>query len=448
MRHDEHFLGRLSRVDSERAALALRLYQDSNLVQDIVRFAGLHEHERVALPIAEGSEPPHLIVARNGHFVTCLGPGMSTRWPVVPWSVVRTGILQGDSARVMRATPREEMRRVYTREWTGSGDVAREDLAPLAAVVPIGRKTNFLDWLACFKPYTRKLGRVQRQERKGRASEEDLGDLWRHRWELAHRAVLLLVSDPDGEWMLTNGLQRQLPHFMFASDGGLGGYMSTAARFVWAMTQMGEHLFDDLVRTREDAEWPGEAGLCGIALGVIAHREPRLRKRAMRVLAEPVLPVEGEEEGPLTWAEGRRVDALVSALLAAPQSTWSAFLGKAAGWALERLRRERGEEAEAFSADDLLALALASVAPTPHPSAWLSSLVGFIPALATARALDLYLPRAWMPAGGSDVDHARALLARAPKAEPETVRAEPKPGRNEPCACGSGKKAKRCCLAS
>jgi hypothetical protein len=28
--------------------------------------------------------------------------------------------------------------------------------------------------------------------------------------------------------------------------------------------------------------------------------------------------------------------------------------------------------------------------------------------------------------------------------KPKTVRAEPRPGRNDPCTCGSGKKFKRC----
>ena len=30
---------------------------------------------------------------------------------------------------------------------------------------------------------------------------------------------------------------------------------------------------------------------------------------------------------------------------------------------------------------------------------------------------------------------------------PQSVRAEPKVGRNDPCACGSGKKSKKCCAA-
>jgi uncharacterized protein len=42
------------------------------------------------------------------------------------------------------------------------------------------------------------------------------------------------------------------------------------------------------------------------------------------------------------------------------------------------------------------------------------------------------------------VYHLRALWL-AYGAQPQTLRAEPKPGRNEPCSCGSGKKYKKCC---
>ena len=34
--------------------------------------------ERVAIALNAEAEPPHLVVARNGHFVTCLGEGMAT----------------------------------------------------------------------------------------------------------------------------------------------------------------------------------------------------------------------------------------------------------------------------------------------------------------------------------------------------------------------------------
>jgi uncharacterized protein len=37
-------------------------------------------------------------------------------------------------------------------------------------------------------------------------------------------------------------------------------------------------------------------------------------------------------------------------------------------------------------------------------------------------------------------------LDHAPR--PETVRVAPKPGRNDPCPCGSGKKYKKCCGAA
>ncbi len=46
------------------------------------------------------------------------------------------------------------------------------------------------------------------------------------------------------------------------------------------------------------------------------------------------------------------------------------------------------------------------------------------------------------------VEHARARLAELPPPEPAAPFVAPaKPGRNDPCSCGSGKKSKKCCGA-
>jgi len=42
-----------------------------------------------------------------------------------------------------------------------------------------------------------------------------------------------------------------------------------------------------------------------------------------------------------------------------------------------------------------------------------------------------------------DLEAEEQLLADAEKVEP--IKADAKPGRNDPCPCGSGKKYKKCC---
>jgi len=42
-----------------------------------------------------------------------------------------------------------------------------------------------------------------------------------------------------------------------------------------------------------------------------------------------------------------------------------------------------------------------------------------------------------------EIDAEQELLDNTPPVEP--IKAEDKPGRNDPCPCGSGKKYKKCC---
>ena len=48
-------------------------------------------------PLAAGDEPPHVVVARDGGFVTCLGAGMApTSLPVLPWSRLQVHVGRAD----------------------------------------------------------------------------------------------------------------------------------------------------------------------------------------------------------------------------------------------------------------------------------------------------------------------------------------------------------------
>src|SRR5262245_61900284 len=85
MRHDPHFLERLDRVATPQVELALSLYRDAPLVRYLLETARVAESvERVAIALEDGDGCAHLIVARDGGFVTCLAEGMSPApWPVI-----------------------------------------------------------------------------------------------------------------------------------------------------------------------------------------------------------------------------------------------------------------------------------------------------------------------------------------------------------------------------
>jgi hypothetical protein len=76
--HDVHFLERLERLSTPETELALSLYQDPLLIRALLEQRRLPEGAaRVALSLGDGARGPFVVVARDGHFVTCLAEGMS-----------------------------------------------------------------------------------------------------------------------------------------------------------------------------------------------------------------------------------------------------------------------------------------------------------------------------------------------------------------------------------
>jgi hypothetical protein len=83
-----------------------------------------------------------------------------------------------------------------------------------------------------------------------------------------------------------------------------------------------------------------------------------------------------------------------------------------------------------------------------HPDA-AGVLIDAIPIIARARVEDFYFERdvarrmckEWEPADTLDIVRRFPPLGL----RGETSRKAPKPGRNDPCSCGSGRKYKKCC---
>lgn len=95
--HDVHFLERLERLSTPETELALSLYQDPVLIRALLEQLRLPESAaRVALSLGDGERGPFVVVARDGHFVTCLAEGMSPG----EHPVIRRGQLDGIVRRV------------------------------------------------------------------------------------------------------------------------------------------------------------------------------------------------------------------------------------------------------------------------------------------------------------------------------------------------------------
>ncbi len=75
--HDPHFLRRLDRLSTAHVELALALYRDHELIKALLAELQVKGSvRRVAIAIGDRRRGPFMLVARDEHFVTCLGEGM------------------------------------------------------------------------------------------------------------------------------------------------------------------------------------------------------------------------------------------------------------------------------------------------------------------------------------------------------------------------------------
>jgi hypothetical protein len=456
MGHDEHFLQRLDRVASEHVDLALGLYRDHELVRYVLSNTRLPEAaERVALALEDGGQGPHVVVARSGAFVTCLGRGMSTG--TLP--IVSRAHLDGLAVKVERvrggialAKKRgfDEARLLARIESAGPA-VAREDFvaasAMLGPAVPLVAGV-YSSWSKALDEVYPLLHAARGWDvaRKRRAE----GDLVRGAWAMAHSAMIL-VHSASREWV------REWAKLPTHEDGSpwVQLIMQSAFPFVvraaWLAGRLGKPMFSSYKARYFKAPNPIEVRESGWGLLCMALRHESLRNEALRALQSPPrLP--GRE----AWVQ-EQYD----------------FLAKTAECVVLQEAKLR-EEAYDLGRDFVVARTCELAASSPYRftersqvpedlvlpglfDGWYDAnngeraadllLLGVVVA-ARARAEDFYFPATVLRAigppqlhelGESLVEMRRTLMGAA-----RTVRHGERPGRNVPCPCGSGKKYKKC----
>lgn len=192
-------------MSHEHLELALGLYRDHELVAYILSRVRLPEGaERVALALADGGRGPHVIVARNGHFVTALGEGMKTG----PHHVVSRGQLDALSAKLDRVrdglalarTRGTDATRLLHKIESAGWAVSREDfLAAQALLAPAGPLLfeTYSSWAATVEDLLPFLA-TKEADPSWRPTGE--ADVLRGAWAMTHSATLL-VDSVSREWV-------------------------------------------------------------------------------------------------------------------------------------------------------------------------------------------------------------------------------------------------------
>ncbi len=432
--HDEHFLSRLDRITRSETDLALSLYRDHGLVSHILQVARPPESaDRIAISLAHPKDGPFVIVTRKGKFVTCLGKGMAAKdtW-VLTRDRLDTIIAQMDAFRERKKKAEETLggddatltviRAVVAREDT----LARVEMAAYVALAPL------------------------------------VGPVLGHSYA-KHCDSLANARAPGAQILTVDKLRIDLDVQLVETTYAL---MFAHANLAVALAASDKHVLDEIGEVFGKVGISPTKQLVGGAMLGIALRGVWFAAR----FADPVVPLYRTLRDEATDRVALMDAALSLWGIGLRHARFASLLDEAPAWRDPKIKDElllaAGEETLRrirSMPDDAPFKSITRVEDVPVDLAkttLLSSfddvfeaegarrLIGAVPLAARADVLDFFYPEAFARAWGTQKTPERSLaIARRQRVlhEPKKpVVAAPKPGRNDPCFCGSGKKYKKC----
>jgi len=458
--HAHHFLSRLDRLASAEVELALQLYREPALLRAVLAAVALPESaERVAIALGEAAVGPYLVVTRDGHFVTCLGRGMSTgQLHVVPRGQLdglagRFESLRERLALAFRVTGANTGERACSqllrRVITAGDTVSREDFLAVSAWQPLLGSALMGTYLAMAAELLEQ-GRLLRSLRLPKARREEALHGY---WALLHAAAhLALLGTMGGEGEAIEQIAGD--NLTLRSAFSFGLTSSAALRFIvpgaWAVGRLGKRLLPAYKRAlAEDVaffDWLDTV----FSLVAIGRRTSGLRAEVSKALGATREMVPRSSGAACLRTEMGDELAAVSAAavdrLAMDDAESDALLARV-GAHLFGLDAAKLAE---IPDDVVRALPFTSYSDGLTNGKHVLASLSLIAASARRAPEEMYLPRdverelrvTWEPRLSEELLDRIGRFERTQRAP--AVRA-PRPGPNEPCSCGSGRKYKKCC---
>ncbi len=454
MAHAHHFLSRLDRVKRETVDFALSLYRDAELVKWILGTIDLPDSaERVAIALLDMPQAPHIIVARNGHFVTCLGEGMSTGpHPIITRPRLDGCLKEVASFRAQRALRRDVIRPggedldLFRLAFKRGDDLSLEEFDAIACWAPLMASDLYVCSLEMLVQALRQRDLILDAPKLER-EPKFLREYWSSLWAVSHLMVLAASADPAALGRVVDYFdeQAQTPTFL-AYQLGITGIV---ARNAWFTARVGAKL---LPHYRREYESPrSRAGMFDAVLGLDAIR---VTDESSAVEVARLFDQRPAVKTPESIASAEYGSLVVSI---SDEQAERVVLTHGKRLCMELTRDLPRDHALAFERAEDVPDAYAIAAAARHPAHFRMDPEAELFTLSLARLLvrrearEFFLPETFRDCARPDfATQARALLAQQrihDADKPKLVVAATRVGRNEACTCGSGKKYKRCCGA-
>lgn len=457
MHHAEHFLSRLDRLPPAEVTLALELYRDPDLLRAILVAASPPDGaERVAISIDDPVLGPFLIVTREGHFVTCLGRGMRVgALPVIQRQVLDSISRKVDKLREKIALAERldrggmpGVKHLLRRIVAAPDTVSREDFLDVAVWEPLLGPMFMNLYLAAGGELLEQGPLLCRLRVRGKRGEEALHGYWNLLHAAGHLALLATMGgDREHFASLSAPIERSRAAFSYGLTGT--GILAFILKGAWAAGRLGKIMLSDYKRALAEDVALYELFDTLFALLAIGTRQSSTSAEIAKALTAAPETARTPEAKRLRDAMPDGIKAcceMTAALLELPAEDAEANLTRlGARWF------DPGAPVEdaAARAELQRTLPLICLADGVSTGKGLLASLNLIAATARRGPEQFYLPRdlerllrvPWEPA------LTLAVLEPMMKAE-QAARKTDDRGRNAPCACGSGKKHKRCCGAA
>jgi hypothetical protein len=453
MGHDAHFLERLDRVSRDQTELALGLYRDHEAVRHLLdREAIAKEASRIAISLDDPRRGPFVIVARDGHFVTCLGEGMSPGpWPVLPKTALVGSLGHSNDMRRRRklaaqiAREDEDEYDLLDRLSKRKNRLSREEIVGISAFAPLFA-TSLYSVAAKRASDVTQSTLVSAHLVRGNAE-------WHARnvWGAAHNIELCGTVE---ERALRSIVDSFPDDFSFSMPLAHLSDYTFVLRGVWAAGIVGPRLVPHYFTRLEQAHSAIKSLDAALALAIIALRHESTRDEVLEYLdAYAESPPEGKISGwfgacaeagakmvrePTLFDEGVRATGAARYLELARASLKEGAAGYFA--TPEEVPSDLAETAFLNMRGSIEADPLGALAHLFAAAGLLSRCT--VEAFHFPDALARTLVPAWTV---EDVQFHFAQMRQATRGTPR-VEYDSKISRNDPCPCGSGKKFKKCCL--
>lgn len=437
------------------------LYREPELLRLIFEKARLPEGMGdIAIALTSDEAPPHLVVNRSGHFRTVLGPGKPfTEAQPLPYDRFQGLVDQMAELKERLATAERlsgvhgSVGKLIFRLSQAGQYLSREEFVGISHWQPLLR--NILASLLAETVFNmetlRKRLRLIYFKRRAPRDDEALRRYWEAHYFAQHVALLVAMDNHRHATELPIPDEKRFGFFVAALFEL--GTVGAALRLGWVAGEFGKDILGAVKRLYATTSSHFEIIAAAIGLLGIAGRRPRTYAEIVKALDTPLRNISGDERSKVEKfiAYLRNLFSLLERPPAEQLQDWLSF-------ADVDLARQESPAYRAFAqipeftnglpAELYFAAAAQSEQPLTAP-ADVIFLLSSIPVVATVEPKELYFPemalsllrREWQPQ-----DTLRLLSAQETLlAKPEPARTVPKPGPNDLCPCGSGKKYKRCC---